>query len=254
MANRNDFSHRFSMPVRQLAALLILSSACSNSTVAEAGGPAQLAEVYCTRLLACCQGQPGLPSLSVCVSTYSATLAGQLSDPDTEYDAIAAAKCIADLEADPCESLALDVMDVDPNCVGVVRGTLPLGAQCSKGGDCSTGLCAGIAAEPQTGAMLGACATPLAANASCDVGPSDGALCATGTFPQQGSGTVCTCTPLLSNGASCDNPSQCQSGDCAGSEPGGCPLADVCGSPQCSPLPTTMSLSAGSCQALVQSL
>ena len=72
-----------------------------------------------------------------------------------------------------------------------------------------------------------------------------------GTFAQASDGS-CLCLPLYSLGTACDDPSQCQSGDCGVPGSGACPPADVCIGTQCIPIPVTSSLGNASCAALIQ--
>ena len=215
------------MSARRLFALLSCAlAACSSAaSLTQAQFISQASTAYCTKVLGCCAGQPGVPTEAACETAFGAQLqtrlTAQLAISTTTFNGTAAASCISEASAASCGALALSNV-ATPDCNLVVSGTQANAGACTDGNSCASELCINIPFDGGVATGPGDCAAPAAVNQPCPGTLTDetsGYDCVTGAYPFYGStsGTeTCTCTATLPNGASCSQlgSSACTSGYC----------------------------------------
>lgn len=105
-----------------------------------------------------------------------------IADGAVIYDAALAARCLEALDGASCGELSLEVGRIDGACIGVTRGTRPLGGDCSDA-PCADAICADDVCEPYPSlgeacigvrcageaiCIEGTCAVPHAEGGSCE--------------------------------------------------------------------------------------
>jgi Dickkopf N-terminal cysteine-rich region len=179
-----------------------------------------------------------------------------------EYDAVAAAACVAFIEANlTCSADGSPGVVTPPSCNVTFIGTLVLGAACFENLACSSGYCNLANCAPGAACCAGSCApsTTIPRGSDCSAGPVN---CEPGSFclmdPQGGSQT---CAPQLAAGQPCTGYDQCASGYQCVSDPatgmqtcGPLPAeGEACtGSPFCGSLADYCDLTSGVCTRKVE--
>ncbi len=205
----------------------------------------RFAAAACARVLTCCSGASGNPAEATCELNYLAAAGpifnGKIATDHVRYSDTAAAACISDFIAQSCGAIAAGA--IPSSCGDVLIGTQPNGAGCSSSAECASSLCINLTID-NSGAVTatGICAAPGALAQPCSASStnteSSGLLCAAGSYATH-SGSSCTCSATLANGAACpDGNAACSSGYCHAS--GG----------RCAAFPQTASLTAPACSAL----
>lgn len=227
---------------RRLAALIACSlAACGGGTVspiAEADYTARFSQAFCARLLACCAGQSGAPTVAACESTWSAFVQAGISQSHATgrvtYDSAAAGCEVTNLLELSCGALFAAQTLGAARCGPLYVGTQANGAACSaQTGDeeCKSMLCL---SSSGTCAPQGAIGKPCPPISPMSSNEERFALCVAGSYVSISSAGTCTCAATLPDGTACapfDH--SCSSGYCDGT-------AHACAEPP-------LTLSAGQC-------
>lgn len=227
---------------RRLAALIACSlAACGGGTVspiAEADYTARFSQAFCARLLACCAGQSGAPTVAACESTWSAFVQAGISQSHATgrvtYDSAAAGCEVTNLLELSCGALFAAQTLGAARCGPLYVGTQANGAACSaQTGDeeCKSMLCL---SSSGTCAPQGAIGKPCPPISPMSSNEERFALCVAGSYVSISSAGTCTCAATLPDGTACTPfDHSCSSGYCDGT-------AHACAEPP-------LTLSAGQC-------
>lgn len=220
-------------------ALPLVFTACGISTHSSSGVGIALADyrdritsAECAPLVAC-GAYPDQPTCAADRPFYGdwTKVLEDVNAGTVRYDAVAAAACIAFIEANlTCSADGPPGVVTPPSCSVTFIGTLALGAACFENLACLSGTChvAGCAAGAACCAGRCAPSPTIPPGGDCSASPVN---CEPGSFclmdPQSGSET---CAPQLPAGQPCTGYDQCASGYQCVSDPG-------TGMQTCGPLP-----------------
>ena len=199
-------------------------AACNCGGVSIDDFPERAAKAYCTQVYACCSaaethdaGSVG-PDQASCISNLKGQLAGNNGVIKTEqtkgrvaWRGDLADTCLQKLAALKCQDLKVNATATPSECTHYLEPKTAVGAACGLSESCVSSTCAGASASQD-----GVCTAFINEGLSCDAG-----VCVSTAFCD---GTK-TCVRLKTDGVSCGNNFECETGGCNGKDagtPGSC--------------------------------
>lgn len=185
-----------------------------------------LTQVSCTQLLACCSDAEVTDRVHTSVSTVSACktelgpryqayvqrIANSYMAGRVNYHGDLAKKCLAALQKQSCAQYAVQHFtgpEAGSDCDRWLEPVLLVGSACTDDMECLSGDCQGRSLSATGAVSEGTCAAIPALGQPCE------SSCATGSYCDTTAATP-VCVPAQSNGMTCSDASQCQSGICDG--------------------------------------